>query len=329
VSGERHGGHGHEHGLSSTGPGVLGVLVRASAVLVVVAGVEIGVATASGSAAVLADGLHNLGDISTTVALAIAFLLSRRAPTRRFPYGYHRAEDLAGLVVLLVVIASAVASGVTAVEHLIHRGPLNLPAAALASALVGVAGNSAVAVYKVAAGRRAGSVSLVADGQHSRVDALASLGAAAGVAGSWAGVPLLDPVAGLVLTGLIVAVAWETARNVAPRLLDEADASLISALEEVAAATPGVVAVSSVKARWTGRRLRAELVLTVPPSETVSRAHALGERVRHDLFHRVESLVDVVVHLDPAGEADAHRITEHHHLDQAAEEATPDRPLPG
>jgi cation diffusion facilitator family transporter len=320
VSSEDYGGH-HEHGLVATAPDVLSVLVRASAILAAVAGVEIGVAVASGSAAVLADGLHNLGDISTTVALAFAFLLSRRAPTRRFPYGYHRAEDLAGLVVLLVVIGSAVASGVTSVEHLIHRGPLNLPAVALASALIGVAGNSVAALYKTSAGRRAGSVALVADGHHSRVDALASLGAAAGVAGSWAGVPLLDPVAGLVLTALIVTVAWETARNVTPRLLDEADASLLSALEEVAAATPGVLAVSSVRARWTGRRLRAELVLTVPPTETVSRAHALGEQVRHGLYHRFESLADVVVHLDPAGEVDAHHITEHHQVEPATGES--------
>ena len=260
----------------------------------------------------LADGLHNLGDVFTTVALAGAFVLSNRAPTRRFPYGYHRGEDLAGVVVLLLIVASAIASGVTSIEHLLHSSTLSHPGVALGAALVGFAGNEAVARYKTVMGRRLRSLSLIADGQHSRIDGLASLGAAAGVAGAWAGVPQLDPIAGLLLTAVIGVVAFDTARNVTARLLDEADASLLAAIEEVAAAAPGVVSVSEVRARWTGRRVRAEIVLQVPPDETVSQAHALGEQVRHQLFHRVEGLSEVVVHLDPAGDAEAHQAVRHH-----------------
>jgi cation diffusion facilitator family transporter len=307
------GGHGHVHGRpAATTPGALRTLVLASIGLALVSAAELAISALSGSAAVLADGLHNLGDVFTTVALAGAFLLSNRAPTRRFPYGYHRGEDLAGLVVLLLIVASAVASGVTSVEHLLHRTTLSHPGVAFAAALVGLVGNEAVARYKTVMGRRLRSLSLIADGQHSRIDGLASLGAAAGVAGAWAGVPQLDPVAGLVITVVIALVAFDTARNVTARLLDEADASLLATIEEVAAAAPGVLAVSEVRARWTGRRMRAELVLEVSPEETVSRAHALGEQVRHQLFHRIEGLVEVVVHLDPAGDAEAHRSVRHH-----------------
>jgi len=312
VANHRHGA-GHQHGQLVTGAqGALRVLALASLGLAAVAVVELVAAALSDSSAVLADGLHNAGDVLSTTALALAFALSRRAPSRRFPYGYHRAEDLAGLVVVLLVVASAVAAGVTSVEHLVHRSELSHPAVALASALAGFVGNEAVARYKVTMGRRLRSISLVADGEHSRVDGLASLGAAAGVTGAWAGAPLLDPVAGLAITAVIAAVAWDTARSVTARLLDEADASLLSTVETVAAGTPGVVAVSGVRARWTGRRLRAEMVLTVDPGETVSRAHALGEAVRHALMHRVDGLVDVVVHLDPAGEDSAHALASHH-----------------
>jgi cation diffusion facilitator family transporter len=305
-------GHGHTHGTITAEPNALRVTLVSSAVLGAVAAVELGVAIVSRSAGVLADGLHNLGDLSTTIALAAAFLLSRRAPTRRFPYGYHRGEDLAGLFVLLLIVASAVASGVTSVEHLLHRQPITQFGAALAVALIGFIGNEAVAQYKTVAGQRLGSVSLVADGRHSRVDGFASLAAAAGVAGAWAGAPLLDPIAGLVLTVVIGWVAVDTARHVTGRLLDEADASLIALITETASTVPGVVAVAQVNARWTGRKVRAELTLEVPPGESVARAHALGEEVRHRLFHRVESLADVVVHLDPAGDAAAHQETSHH-----------------
>ena len=311
--GHRHGErHSHTHGAVSAEPNALRVALLSSAVLGGVAAVELAVAIASSSAGVLADGLHNLGDLSTTVALAVAFVLSRRAPTRRFPYGYHRGEDLAGVFVLLLMVGSAVASGVTSIEHLVHRVDVSHFGAALAVALVGFAGNEAVARYKIIAGRRLGSVSLEADGKHSRVDGFASLAAAAGVVGAWLGAPLLDPAAGLLLTVVIGWVAIDTARHVSARLLDEADASLVELIERTAREVPGVVAVSAARARWTGRRVRAELTLAVAPTETVARAHALGEEVRHRLFHNVESLADVVVHLDPAGDDAAHDATSHH-----------------
>jgi cation diffusion facilitator family transporter len=290
----------------------LRVLAISSLVLAVVAALEMGAAVLSGSAAVLADGLHNLGDVSTTVALAIAFILSRRAPTRRFPYGYHRGEDLAGLVVLGLIVASAIVSGVTSVEHLVHQQPLSNFPLALAVALVGFAGNEGVAQYKISAGRRLRSMALVADGRHSRLDGLASLGAALGVLGAELGAPVLDPVAGLLITVVIAVVAWETGRTVTGRLLDEADASLLATIEEVAQSTPGVIAVSETRARWTGRRVRAEITLELQPDATLARAHALGEEVRHRLYHRIEPLTDVIVHLDPAGDDTAHEAVSHH-----------------
>lgn len=297
---------------SPSGGQALAIVLRGACGLAVVAALELVVSILGGSAAVLADGLHNAGDVASTAALAAAFALSRRAPTRRFPYGYHRIEDLAGLVVLGLVVAGAVVAGTGSVERLVHRQPLGTPAASLAAALLGVVGNEAVARYKLLWGRRLNSVALVADARHGRVDALVSLGAAVGVVGSWAGIGLLDPLAGLAITLVIVAVAVDVARNVAPRLLDEADASLLATIEDVAATVPGVVAVRQVRTRWTGRRLRAELVLAVPASETVGRAHALGEAVRHALFHRVAALADVVVHLDPAEDQHAHDVTAHH-----------------
>jgi cation diffusion facilitator family transporter len=317
-------GHGHRHGSVTGEPGAIRVVLLSSLVLGAVAAVELGAAVVSGSAAVLADGLHNLADVFTSAALATAFLLSRRAPTRRFPYGYHRGEDLAGLGVLMLIVVSAVAAGVTSLEHLLHPAPLTHPVLAIAVALVGVVGNAMVARYKTTAGRRLHSVALVADGQHSRIDALVSVGAVVGVGGAAAGMPMLDPLVGLLLTLVIAAVAWETARTVTGRLLDEADASLVDTIARVAAGVPGVVEVSHVRARWAGRRVWAEVTLSIPPEEPLGRAHALGEEVAHRLHHDVGSLADVIVHLDPAGDAAAHEAVEHHRT----AERRPEPPLP-
>ena len=315
---ERRRGHAHahhDHSLAAAGgggAGALRVVVISSLLLAAVAAAELVAAALTNSAGVLADGLHNLGDVGTTVALAIAFILSRRAPTRRFPYGYHRVEDLAGLVVLALIVGSAVASGVTAVEHLIHRPPLTSPVLALLVAAFGFVGNEAAAQYKIRAGTRLRSLALVADGKHSRTDGIASLGAVVGVAGAALGAPVLDPVAGLVITLIIAVVAWETTRTLTGRLLDEADASLVATIEEVAATTDGVLGVSDTRARWMGRRVLAELTLEVAPETTLALAHALGEEVRHRLYHRIDPLSDVIVHLDPAGDTYAHDAVSHH-----------------
>ena len=313
--------HGrHRHGVASPslasagteGDGALRVVAISSLLLAAVAAAELTAAALTSSAAVLADGLHNLGDVFTTVALAIAFILSRRAPNHRFPYGYHRVEDLAGLMVLALIIASAVASGVTSIEHLVHRPPLTNVGLAIGVAAIGFIGNEVAAQYKIRAGRRLRSLALIADGKHSRTDGFASLGAVVGVAGAGLGAAVLDPVAGLIITVIIAGVGWETGRSLTGRLLDEADASLVATIEEIAATTDGVLAVTETRARWTGRRVLAEITLEVAPETPLSHAHALGEEVRHRLYHRIDTLTDVIVHLDPAGHADAHDAVSHH-----------------
>ena len=306
-------GDGHSHGrLSADSAGALTVVVTSSVILGLVAAVEIAAAMISSSAGVLADGLHNLGDVLTTVALGTAFVISRRAPSQRFPYGYHRGEDLAGLAVVLLMIVGAGLAGVTSFDHLLHPAHLSNLGLAFAVAILGLVGNEAVAHYKMRAGRRIGSLALVADGRHSRIDGLGSLGAAIGVVGAAVGFPVIDPIAGLVITAVICVVVVDTARNVTGRLLDEADGSLIDTVTSTAASIAGVVAVTSVRARWTGRRVRAEVTVEVDPQLTVSIAHAIAEAIRHELIHHIEALDDVVVHLDPAGETNAHAAADHH-----------------
>jgi cation diffusion facilitator family transporter len=189
-------GHGHSHSHapvplagSAAGEDQGLVAVKRSALgLGLTAAVEFAFVAASGSVALLADGLHNLGDVFTTVTLWVAFRVGRRQPDRGHTFGFARAEDVAGVLVVLAIAASAVVAAAESLAKLAGDVPdLRNPGWALAAALVGVAGNEAVARYKLRVGRRINSVPLEADGRHSRVDGLASLAAAAGIAGAWAG----------------------------------------------------------------------------------------------------------------------------------------------
>ncbi len=275
--------------------------VQASlAALTAVALVQGAVAAWSGSVALLADTIHNAGDAATAVPLWIAFRLARRKPDGRFTYGYGRAEDLAGVVVVGTILVGAVLAGVEAVRRLADPSPVGHPWAVAAAAGIGFAGNEAVAVYRVRAGKAIGSAALVADGRHARADGLASLAVLLGAAGSGLGYPFADPVAGLLVTAFILNIVREAGKDVFLRLLDGTDPGVSEEIRRTAEETPGVAEVSDVRVRWAGHRMYAEVNLAVDGGLAVSEGHAIATEARHRLLHRLPGLSDATIHVDPA-----------------------------
>ncbi|MFF5551922.1 cation diffusion facilitator family transporter [Streptomyces olivaceoviridis] len=284
---------------------VLGATALAQAVVV----------AASGSVALLGDTVHNAADALTAVPLGIAFVLGRRAATRRFTYGYGRAEDLAGLVIVLTIAASAAFAAWAAVGRLLDPRPVTqVPAVALA-ALLGFAGNEWVARYRIRVGREIGSAALVADGLHARTDGFTSLAVLLGAGGSALGWHLADPLVGLAITAAIVLVLRDAAREVFRRVLDAVDPALVDRAEHAVRQVPGVRAVGELRLRWIGHRLRAELTVVVDGEATLRQAHAVAVETEHALLHAVPRLTAALVHADPAplpGEADPHLALAHH-----------------
>jgi len=297
--------YGDQEGLRAVQISTVGMLL--------VALIQFAIALIGGSAGLFADALHNFGDVLTTVALWIAFVLSKRAADARYTYGYHRAEDLAGIFIVLVIMASAVAGAIESVRKLTSGTAPTYLMLSMAAALVGVAGNEILAQYKVSVGRRINSVALIADGHHSRIDGLTSLAAFVGLVGVAFGWPLADPIAGLVITLVIVSVVYSTARSVIRRLLDAVDPHIIPSVFETASAVPGVEAVTDPHARWVGHRLHISLNVEVDPHLTLEKAHEIAEEVRHRLFHRITGVTEVFIHADPArSHGDFHQLMAHH-----------------
>src|ERR671916_2332948 len=160
-----HGGeHGHAHGavdpsIATSERGIWAVKWSFAA-LFVTALLQAVVVMVSGSVALLSDTIHNFGDAATAVPLWIAFALTRLGTSRRFSFGYGRAEDLAGVVVVLIILFSAVVAGYQAVERLINPQPVGLLWAVAVAAVVGFVGNEAVAVFRIRVGRQIGSAAL-------------------------------------------------------------------------------------------------------------------------------------------------------------------------
>ncbi|WP_037672945.1 cation diffusion facilitator family transporter [Streptomyces griseus] len=285
------------------------------AVLGVTALVQGVVVAVSGSVALLGDTVHNAADALTAVPLGIAFVLGRRAATRRFTYGYGRAEDLAGLVIVLTIAASAAFAGWAAFDRLLDPRPVSQVPAVAVAALVGFAGNEWVARYRIRVGRAIGSAALVADGLHARTDGFTSLAVLLGAGGSALGWQLADPIVGLAITAAIVLVLRDAAREVFRRVLDAVDPALVDRAERALREVPGVREVGELRLRWIGHRLRAEVAVVVDGEVTVREAHAIAVDAEHALLHAVPRLTAALVHADPApvpGEADPHLALAHH-----------------
>jgi cation diffusion facilitator family transporter len=237
--------------------------------------VEMAIAVLGGSVGLLGDALHNLADVSTSAVVFIGFRVSQRPATPSRPYGYERAEDLAGLGVALVIWASGALAAVLSVHKLTEHGHTLHLGLGMAAAVVGVVGNQVVSRYKGRVGRRIHSATLIADAQHSWLDSLSSAGAFIGLVGVAAGWAWADGVAGLIVTGFIIHVGWEVTRDVFEHLMDGVDPTILKSAEEVVLSRTGVQHVH-VRARWLGRSLLIELELFAPADLTVGDAAALA-----------------------------------------------------
>ena len=263
----------------------------------------------SGSVALLADTFHNLGHLATTIPLIIAFRLGRRAPTRHYSYGYRRAEDLVGLLIGAVIALSAgliiweSVQALTTQRDMTHRGWV------LAAALIGAAGNEIVARYRIRAGRRIGSAALVAEGQHARTDALTSLAVIVGVGGAWLGLPWVDPIIGLMIAAVVVAVLIGSMRTVVRRLMDGIEPGTLDLVETTAATVPGVLAVGRARARWSGHRLEADLTITLEATLSIDSGHDIVRAVEDALGQHVPHLHHATVSITPDGPVKTSRAT--------------------
>jgi cation diffusion facilitator family transporter len=265
--------------------------------------------------ALLADTIHNFADAATAIPLGIAFWLTRRTVTRRFTYGLGRVEDLAGIAIVVTILASALVATYQAVGRLLHPQPVEMLGAVIGASVIGFLGNEAVALFRIRVGRQIGSAALVADGYHARVDGWTSLAVLVGALGVWAGYPLADPVVGLLITAAIVWLGAQAGRTVLVRILDGVDLDVVEAVTHAAGHVPEVREVTDVRARWIGHRLHVELSVSVSPALSVGEAHAVAKEVRHRLLHDVAHLGRVTVHVDPLGEGgdNHHRIAQHAH----------------
>ncbi|RWP16612.1 MAG: cation transporter [Mesorhizobium sp.] len=317
-------GHGHhDHVSGSHSHGVIDATIATTdrgiwaikwsfVILALTAALQMVVVALSGSVALLADTVHNIGDATTAIPLWIAFLLARRKPSPTFTYGLGRVEDLAGIIIVGIILFSAIVAGYQAIDRLIDPRVVTHLGWLAAAGIVGFLGNEAVAVFRIRVGREINSAALIADGYHARTDGLTSLAVVLGAFGVWLGFALADPIVGLLITLAIFGIVWQSARSVLTRMLDGVDPDVIGDIHHAAAHVPAARIVEA-KARWIGHRLHADIAIAVEESLPVSEAKKITAALEHELFEHMPALAVANIRLANA-DADhrhGHRNGEH------------------
>jgi len=313
--------HGHRHGETNVDTALetsergIRALKLSLLMLGATAAFQLVIVLMSGSVALLADTIHNFSDALTAVPLWLAFTLGKRPPNRRYTYGYGRAEDVAGVMIVAVILASAGLAAYESFERLVHPQPLQDIGWVIVASIVGFLGNEAVALLRIRVGREIGSAALV--------DGFTSLAVLVGALGVLAGYPIADPIVGLLITVAILFIARDAALTMWYRLMDAVEPEVVDTIERTAATVAGVQEVHDVRVRWLGHKLQAEVHVMVDEDLPTHASHRLAEEVRHALFHALPRLAVVNVHTDPCGHSgrNHHATTAHH-----AAPAPPERP---
>jgi cation diffusion facilitator family transporter len=312
--------HGHTHGIvdptiATTARGIWAIK-WSFLILAATAALQLVVVFVSDSVALLADTIHNIGDAGTAIPLWIAFVLVRRKPTQTFTYGYGRVEDVAGLVIVLIILFSALVAGYEAIDRLFQPRPVLHLGWLAAAGVIGFLGNEAVAVFRIRIGRQINSAALIADGYHARTDGLTSLAVVFGALGVWAGFQLADPIIGLTITIVILGIVWQSAKAVLTRMLDRVEPQVVSQLRHSAQHARGVLSVESVRARWLGHRLYAEMTFAVDPALSLVDARKVVEDVKKLARGHLPALEYLHVEVIPASgrkRPEHHPQAEHEH----------------
>ena len=296
-------GHGHSHGtvdptITTSAQGLWAVK-WSFVLLAITAALQLVGVLVSGSVALFADMIHNVGDAATAIPLGIAFMLARRAPNPRFTYGYGRAEDFAGVAVVLIILASAIVAAYEAIHRLVYPQPITQLGWVAAAGIIGFVGNEVVAIFRIRIGRRINSAALVADGYHARTDGLTSLAVVAGAFGVWLGYPLADPIIGLLITVAIFGIVWQSSKAVLERMLDGVEPRITADIRHAAEHVPGIRQVLDVRARWLGHRLVAELDVALDGSMDLRQVDTLTTEYEKQLSAHVPALSSARIRARP------------------------------
>ena len=294
-------GHSHSHNVTARQDVIykneLGIrtLKQALLLLGVTTILQAAIYYFSGSVALLADTVHNLGDALNSVPLWIAFVLARRAATKRYTYGFGRAEDIAGLIIVLSIAFSAGYILIEAFSKLVNPQPIAYGGWVVLAAVLGFLGNELVAALQIRVGKQIGSEAMITDGRHARVDGLTSLAVLPAVIGSWLNIPILDPIFGLLIGAAILFITRDAIIAMWYRLMDAVDPHMVEHAENTIQGNQDVKLIEFLRMRWVGHSLHLESSIQIGKPMSSVEISKLSEELKEALVEEIPYLTEMIL----------------------------------
>jgi len=252
----------------------------------------------TGAVSIVSDGFHSLTDSASNVVGLVGISIARQPPDAEHPYGHRKYETMASVAILIFLILVLVQVVSSAAERVIRGGsPKVFPEGiALMVATLGI--NLFVVAYEKRAGKRLNSELLLADSMHTRSDVLTTIAVIGALLGVWAGYPLLDPMAALLVAAFIGHACWEIAQQ-ASRILSDQIVIAEQDVRAVIAGVPGVLGCEKIRTRGSKDYAFLDLHLWLDGDTPLIQAHARSHVVKDLLMARFPQLADVVTHIEP------------------------------
>ena len=262
----------------------------------------------AGSGAMISDAVHSASDVFSSIIVIIGVKISARESDDDHPYGHERLECVAAIVLAVVLLITGLFIGHTAVENITsgNFGELEVPGIlALIAAVVSIIVKESMFHYTKYYAIKLDSGAVMADAWHHRSDALSSVGALIGIAGARMGMPVLDPIASLVICVFIAKAAYDIFKDAVGKMVDHScDKSTEKALKECVLEQEGVRGIDMLSTRVFGSKIYADIEISVDGDETLRASHAIAENVHSAIERDFPKVKHVMVHVNPADDAD-------------------------
>ncbi len=261
------------------------------------------------SGAMISDAVESTADVLSTFVVMAGIKLSGKASDKKHPYGHERIECVAAILLAVMLAAVGIGIGYSGVMKIIDGigGNIQTPGVlALIAAIVTIAAKEAMYWYTRAAAKKVNSGALMANAWHHRSDALSSIGSFAGILGARLGLPILDPVASVVICLFIIKTAYGIFMDAVRKMTDEAcDDEVVSEIRRVSLSQDGVLGIDQIQTRLFGNRIYVDIEICADGSVPLKQSHGIAQRVHDAIETAFPAVKHCMVHVNPADGLDA------------------------
>lgn len=266
---------------------------------------KIGIGIIASSTAMMADGIHTVSDVGGSIGIIAGFFISKKPEDSKHQYGHEKAESIAGFVLSLLLISVGFKIGFSAIQMMIS-GNTKVPGSLAAwAALISILVKELQFRLALNAGKKINSSALLADAWHHRSDALSSIAALIGILGARMGYSILDPLAGLAVSIIVIKVGIELFLQGYNELMDSSlDEDVLIFLADKISNDTGIKNINDLKARKHGSKVFVDIEICVEPDISVYEGHEFAEEVEKIVYSNLDNVKNVLVHVNPCENID-------------------------